>query len=133
MNCFLMVVAYDSSIDVATNNLSMFSAVEEIALTALPMTVPFHFVTAFEAAPNEIGERFELRFVIADGARRMEGRVQEFTMQKPRMRIRGIGFDITAAGSFDVRVEWRRANTNEWQSSPTGWPLKIQLGPPPAT
>ena len=127
--CYLVIVCSASSLDVDSNNLSLFNLVERVqfragALAQLIMPLEVHACWSFSG--DERDRDYEARWVVcgADGVE-VVGKTFPLRTATPRFRMRMFGIGIpSVSGECAVRTEWR-ALEGGWTREPVTWPLAL--------
>ncbi|MFO0681126.1 MAG: hypothetical protein U0234_03700 [Sandaracinus sp.] len=133
--CYLLCLAQSSSIDLDTNEVSLFQLTEEVDLQAddLAATDRFEIHSCWEFAPTEIGQAYDVRFLVTRtiaGAERFASRTHTISAPVPRLRMRTRGFVVPGAGRCGLRVEWSVAGQGQWNDAGLEWPLTAKLAAP---
>lgn len=132
---YLLAIAAGSSLDVSTNNYSLFSLIEQVGVLRLPAPLPFEIHTYWQFSPEEVDNDFELRVVlIAPDGGEQTGRTIDLRSDSARVRLRIQGFpDIRpqVVGLHRLRVEIRQRGTLPWARSPAFCPLQVELATAP--
>jgi hypothetical protein len=124
--CYLIAVAQGSSLDSSSNNWSLFTLVEEIKVPDFPCLLPMEFHTYWQFAPDELNVDFEIRLVFVP----TEGAPQYYPTASlksatPRLRIRARGMRLEAPGDYELRLEWREPQSDQWTRLDVYWPLQV--------
>jgi hypothetical protein len=130
--CYLLAVSSGSSLDQHSNNVTLFNLVEQLNVppNAPPPPgglVPLEIHAYFQLSAPEIGQRFELRFVLA-GESGLETFTDPFDFKSltPRFRTRTLGLPLPpVAGNYSLRVESRIDGSGEWKRDVMAWPISI--------
>ncbi len=127
MRCYLIAVAEGSAFDVLTNNISLHSLVEEVAIAVpYPVTANLHVVVGLEVDASEVQVEYELQITVDENNWQPSNPVRFFTTA-PRHRIRILGLTLPAPGRFHVRSRVRRVDTNVWTTFDHAWPLHLTV------
>ncbi len=130
-NCYLLAVSAGSSLDQQTNNISLFTLVEQVNVPpgAPPPArgrIPLEVHCYFRLAEGEVGKNVELRFALVSSAG-----LETFTepvqhkAPSPRFRTRRAGLPFPPGlGHYELRVDFR-VEGQDWQRDPLSWPLSI--------
>jgi hypothetical protein len=130
--CHLLVIAGGSSVDQHSNNVTLFNLVEQLnfAPRSFPppgALLPLEMHAYFHLDAYEQNQKFELRFVLV-GQSGLETPTNVFSHRAggPRYRTRTFGLPAPpAAGSYELRVEWRPNAEAEWVRDSAAWPLLV--------
>jgi hypothetical protein len=130
--CYLLAPAVGSSLDQQTNNVSLFTLVEQVNIPpeAPPppgAKVPLEIHAYFRVEAWELGQTLEIRFVL-----RGPGGLETFSdlvthrVTAGRFRTRTLGLDAPPSlGHYDLCVETRIASTTEWRRDSLSWPISF--------
>jgi hypothetical protein len=122
--CYLLAVVQGSSIDMFSNNWTLFSLVEEVQVDQFPATLPFEIHTYWTFAPDEVNVDFEQRLVMVPATGDEVSSVPiPLRSTTPRLRMRSTGLRIPAPGSYELRIEWRESGGPHWARDAVFWPL----------
>lgn len=128
--CYLLAAAVGSSVDQQSNNISLFTMVEQINVPpgAPPPPegkIPLEIHAYFRFSPAEMGQTIEVRFVLhASTGLETSGDVVSHRIASPRLRTRSLGLPVPPVfGHYDLAVDHRLAGTTEWTRDPLTWPL----------
>ncbi len=130
--CYLLTVSSGSSLDQHSNNVTLFNLVEQLNVppNAPPPPqglIPLEMHAYFQMAPQEMGHRFEARFVL-QGESGLETYTDafEFKSLTPRFRTRTLGLPLPPViGTYHLRVETRIEGSGEWRRDAAEWPISI--------
>jgi hypothetical protein len=130
----LTVVAQGHSVDAQTNNLTIFSVLEEVSAFEFPVALPqFSVVTLWERCQGEEGVSFVQRTRLLDP----EGVEvfhfdNEFRLEKPRHRSLGnIGMvPFHEPGKYVFEIQVRKADETEFVSV-AEFPLRVRAASKP--
>jgi hypothetical protein len=124
------VVVRGHSVDVQTNNITLFSVLEEIGAQEVPFAFPgFAVVTLWKRQPGEEGVRFVQHTSLIDPSGK-EVLKTDITLgfEKPRQRsiiiMQGAPFSTTGEHHIEVRI--RREDSQE-SALVTEYPLEVRL------
>lgn len=124
------IVAAGHSVDVQTNNLTLFKVIERIGAPALPVTVnELDIITLWRRAADEEGVQYVhgLRLVNPDGEE-IASFDRPFVFERPRQRmlmtLANIPFQNTGTHRFEVYI--RRSDTTEWGSRVASYPIEVE-------
>jgi hypothetical protein len=130
--CYLLAAAVGSSVDQQSNNMSLFSLVEQInvppGFPPPPDTkIPLEVHAYFRFQPHELGQNIELRFVLrASTGLETSGETITHRIASPRIRMRAMGLPVPPVlGHYDLAVDFRIGDAPEWTRDPLTWPVAI--------
>ncbi len=132
--CYMLTLASSSSLDQQSNNVSLFNMVEQINLPRgveppPGALLPLELHAYFQLAPQELNQRFEMRFVLVASSG-LETSTDAYPHKSAtlRFRTRTMGMPVPPiADSYEVRVDTRVAGTEHWTRDPLSWPLLVTL------
>lgn len=135
--CYLLAVTSGSSLDRYSNNVTLFSLVEQLnfAKDHLPppgAVVPLEVHAYFQLELQELNQRFEVRFsLVAPSGLET---VTDVFAHKPlttRYRTRTVGLPVPPiAGNYELCVETRPAGSETWRRDALTWPLNVAEAEP---
>ncbi len=131
LRCYLLTVCQASSLDRDSNAISLFNMIEGISVPVegLGVEIPVQVHVYFSVEADEFQHSaFEMRVIRvgADGEEDPGGSLPFRTEEAGRMRVRAQALRLPRAyGNFNLRVEWRRADTEEWHAEPNRWPFDL--------
>jgi hypothetical protein len=136
--CYLLSVCVASSLDQQSNNVSLFTLVEQISVRrdapAPTGPVPLEVHAYFELQPGELPLSFEVRFLLV-GPNGLETYSDPLRLQATTARLRTKTFGLPpppVAGLHVLRVECR-SDGGPWEREPAGWPIMlVELDPAPS-
>lgn len=130
LDCYLVAVARLSTIDRATNTISVFHLVEQVQVSEVPAELPLevHTYWAFEPADLNVEHEFRIVFIGPDGVESLSETLP-LTSSVARFRMIGQGVRAPAFGACAVTVVWRRGGGADWTRAPIRWPLIVQREP----
>lgn len=131
--CYLLAICSGSSLDQHSNNVTLFNLVEQINLPAnsdMPRgtLLPVEVHAYFQCEPRELGVDFEVRFSLVSLDSGLESLSDIFVHRSttPRYRTRTGGLPLPpVAGTYELRIDWRRRGATEYQRDPVAWPVHI--------
>ena len=130
--CYLLTVCSSSSVDQQTNNVSLFNLVEQINVPpkAPPPPrglIPLEIHAYWQLDPNDLSRDFEMRFVmVASSGLETPTDVFRHRSVSERFRTRTVGLPFPpVVGMYQLRVDWRRSDSDEWRREPPAWPVNI--------
>ena len=130
------VVARGHAVDAQTNNLTLFSVLEEVAGSNLPFAVPdTTIVTLWKRRDAEEGVTFiqRTRLIDPEGNEVFHGD-STFRLDKPRHRniVTVEMAPFFRAGCYRVEVLIRRDDEEKWSSPVASYPIEISARVPAA-
>lgn len=140
MRCYLLTASTGSSVDQYSNNVTLFNVVEQLNVPpgAPPPPgglVPVEIHAYFELAPNEVHQKFDVRFAMV-AASGLETLSEIFSHKSitPRYRTRTMGLPFPpVTGRYELHVDWRASGTETWHREPVTWPIVIVEATPKPT
>lgn len=136
-NCYLLAITSGSSLDQGSNNISLFSMVEQVNVRPGQSPPPGHRMPLeihayFRLAPEEMGHSISLRFALVS-----QSGLETFTdpvthrIATARFRTRTAGLPFPPGlGQYDLRVEFRRGEEDSWQRDSLFWPITFMESTP---
>jgi hypothetical protein len=132
MRCYLLALGSGSSLDQQSNNVTLFNLVEQLNFPPHSQPrpgalLPIEIHAYFQLSPEELNQRFELRFVIVEssGLETLTEPVQHKS-STPRYRTRTLGLPAPQApGSYQLRVEVKLGDREHWVRDAAAWPLLV--------
>jgi hypothetical protein len=128
--CYLLALTVGSSLDQQSNNISLFSMVEQINVPpgAPPPPggkIPLEVHAYFRLLPGELGKNLEFKFVLeAKTGLETSGDVVTHRVTAPRFRTRTLGLPVPPVlGHYELRVDSRISGQSEWYRDPLSWPI----------
>lgn len=141
-HCYLLALTAGSSLDQGSNNITLFSLVEQINFrpgTSPPpgQKIPLEMHAYFRLDGHEMGHSVSIRFALV-GQSGLETFSDSMThrVATARFRTRSVGVPFPATlGQYDLRVEFRVGDEAPWQRDPISWPIAfVESSPsPPVT
>lgn len=131
-HCYLIALTAGSSLDQQSNNVTLFNLVEQVNIPpgvspAVGTKIPLEIHVYLRLDPAEIGQPFEMRFALVSSTG-----LETFTdpvkhrSASPRLRTRTLGVPFPPAiGHYNLRVDFRRGDEDEWLRDPAGWPISF--------
>jgi hypothetical protein len=131
--CYLLALTVGSSLDQQTNNVTLFSMVEQINVrsgatprpgSAVPIEV--HAYLSFQG--EEVGHEFGLRYALVSSTTGLEiySEPSKHRATAARLRTRSLGLPFPAnLGHFDLRIEFRAAHSEVWVRDAARWPVSF--------
>jgi len=137
--CYLLCVTTGSSIDRQSNNVSLFSLVEQINLppNAQPPArglIPLEIHAYFQLPEAHVNRDFELRFALrAQSGLETLSDVFRHRVTAQRFRVRTLGLPYPPVlGQYSLQVDVRMIAEGEtsregqsWQRQPAAWPIAL--------
>jgi hypothetical protein len=130
-HCYALTVCLGSSLDQHTNNISLFTLVEQINIPpgAPPPpknTLPLEVHCYFRLLQHEVGREMYMRFVLVGQsglAAYSDVHRHRPTGSRFRTRTMGVPFPPTS-GHYDLFVEFRSAD-GDWTRDTLSWPMSL--------
>jgi hypothetical protein len=138
--CYLLAVTNGSSLDRYTNNVTLFSLIEQLNFPKQQppppgAVLPLEIHAYFELLPHELNQRFEVRFTLV-AATGLETVTDAFSHRSatPRYRTRTVGLPMPPVfGNYELCVDTRPIDTEAWHRDRLSWPLVMaEVEPRPA-
>jgi hypothetical protein len=137
--CYLLCVTSGSSIDRQSNNVSLFSLVEQINLPphAAPpprAVIPLEIHAYFQLPEAQVNRDFELRFALcAESGLETLSDVFRHRVTAPRFRVRTLGLPYPPVfGQYSLQVDVRMLGEGQssregqpWQRQSAAWPIAL--------
>lgn len=137
--CYLLCVTTGSSIDRQSNNVSLFSLVEQINLppNAPPPPrgmIPLEVHAYFQLPEAQVNRDFELRFALrAESGLETLSDVFRHRITAPRFRVRTLGLPYPPVfGQYSLQVDLRMVADGQtvregqiWQRQAAAWPIAL--------
>ena len=138
--CYLLALASGSSLDRYSNNVTLFSLVEQLNFPKEQppppgAVVPLEIHAYFELAAGEVNQRFEIRFaLVAETGLETLSDVFSHRSNTPRFRTRTLGLPLPPVpGAYTLTVDTRAAEGSAWHRANVSWPITIaETEPRPA-
>ncbi len=135
--CYLLAIGGGSSVDQHSNNITLFNLIEQLNFPkqSLPppgALLPLEVHAYFRLEGFEMNQKFELRFVlVGDSGLETPTNVFSHRAGSPRYRTRTFGLPAPpAAGTYELKVDYRRTEDDEWVRDPISWPLLVAHAEP---
>lgn len=139
-HCYLLCVSSGSAIDRQSNNVSLFSLVEQINVP--PRTpppprglIPVEIHAYFQLAPDQVHREFEMRFALkAETGLETLSEVFRHRVTASRFRVRTLGLPYPPVlGQYTLWVDFRMAKVagdmpaqeQQWQRQTATWPIAL--------
>lgn len=134
-HCYLLALAQGSALDQYGGNWSLFGLTERLQIPAdLPaageIVVPFEIHAHWEFSPEELGAKFEWRFLLTTGDETRFSKTYQLESTKRFHRHRIRGFPLLLEGETRLMAEWRVQDA-EWTRCGVYWPLTLERQPKP--
>ena len=131
--CYLLCVSSGSAIDRHSNNVSLFSLVEQINVPpgAPPPPrglIPLEVHAYFQLGMTQLNREFEMRFALcADTGLETLSEVFRHRVTAPRFRVRTLGLPYPPVlGQYSLQVDFRMAGHDaRWERQPAAWPIAL--------
>jgi hypothetical protein len=131
--CYLLCISSGSAIDRHSNNVSLFTLVEQInvpAGTPPPPQglIPVEVHAYFQFASAELNRDFELRYALcADTGLETLSDVFRYRAATLRFRVRTLGLPYPpVVGQYQLQVDFRVAgDETRWQRQAAAWPIAL--------
>lgn len=138
--CYLLALSSGSSLDRYSNNVTLFSLVEQLNFPKEQppppgAVAPLEIHAYFELSAAEVNQRFDVRFsLVAETG--LETVTDSFSYRSStlRYRTRTMGLPLPPVpGAYTLNVDTRSGEQGPWQRSILSWPLTItETEPRPA-
>src|SRR5688572_21168032 len=137
MKCYLLALVSGSSLDQQSNNVTLFNLVEQLNFPPHSQPppgalLPIEIHAYFQLYPQEVNQRFDVRFAIVESSG-LETLTEGFQHKSstPRYRTRTLGLPAPPApGSYQLRVDYKIAGSEEWIRDAVAWPLLVVRSEP---
>ena len=130
------VAALGHSVDTQTNNVTLFSILERIGVTDLPLRMPgFTVVTLWLRQPGDEGVSFAQRICLVDpDGGTVEAFENSFTFERPRQRIIGVlaGVPFEKTGIHRIEVYLRKTDDQSWGEHLAAYPIDVVVANRPS-
>jgi hypothetical protein len=128
-----LCISSGSAIDRQSNNVSLFTLVEQINMPpgAPPPPrglIPVEIHAYFQLAESEVSREVELRFALrAESGLETLSEVFRHRITAPRFRVRTLGLPYPPVfGQYSLQVDVRvLGEDTAWQRQPAAWPLAL--------
>jgi hypothetical protein len=132
-HCYLLCVSSGSAIDRHSNNVSLFSLVEQINVPprAPPpprSLIPLEVHAYFQLGLAQLNREFELRFALcADTGLETLSEVFRHKVTAPRFRVRTLGLPYPPVlGQYSLQVDFRMVGLEaRWERQGASWPIAL--------
>ena len=132
-HCYLLCVSSGSSIDRHSNNVSLFSLVEQINIpprSAPPPRglIPVEVHAYFKLGSSQLNKDFEMRFALcADTGLETLSEVFRHRVTASRFRVRTLGLPYPpVVGQYTLQVDFRMVGEEpRWQRQSAAWPIAL--------
>lgn len=139
--CYLLATSIGSSLDQQSNNITLFSMIEQVNVPpgAVPPPggkIPLEVHAYFRLGAGEVGQSIEMRFAL-----RAKSGLETFTetvthrVTTLRFRTRTLGLPVPPVlGHYDLCVDFR-VGEGPWERDELTWPIAFLEAPtkPPVT
>lgn len=134
VHCYLLCVSSGSAIDRQSNNVSLFSLVEQINVppgAAPPPAglIPLEVHAYFQLGASQFNREFELRFALcAETGLETLSEVFRQRATAPRFRVRTLGLPSPPVmGQYSLQVDFRWVGPDtRWERQTASWPISLQ-------
>jgi hypothetical protein len=132
-HCYLLCVSSGSAVDRQSNNVSLFSLVEQINIpprTPPPARglIPVEVHAYFQLSPGQVHRDFEMRFaLLAESGLETLSDVFRHRVTAPRFRVRTLGLPYPPVlGQYRLQVDFRMVgDAVPWQRQSAAWPIAL--------
>jgi hypothetical protein len=132
-HCYLLCVSSGSAIDRHSNNVSLFSLVEQINVPAGAAppprgVIPVEVHAYFQLGVTQLNREFEMRFALcAETGLETLSEVFRHRVTAPRFRVRTLGLPYPpVVGQYTLQVDLRMAGEDaRWQRQAAAWPIAL--------
>jgi len=132
-HCYLLCVSHGSAVDRQSNNVSLFSLIEQINLppnTPPPPRglIPVEVHAYFQLDSSQVQRDFEMRFALraASGLETLS-EVFRHRVTASRFRVRTLGLPYPPVfGQYTLQVDFRVVGDEHgWQRQNASWPIAL--------
>ena len=140
VHCYLLCVSSGSAIDRQSNNVSLFSLIEQINVPPnMPPpprgVIPVEVHAYFQLGSADMNREFEMRFVLcAETGLETSSEVFRYKVSAPRFRVRTLGLPYPhVVGQYTLHVDVRLVGEDSrWQRQSASWPVALnEIDPRP--
>jgi hypothetical protein len=132
-HCYLLCVSSGSAIDRQSNNVSLFSLVEQINIPrqmAPPPRglIPVEVHAYFQLGKDQLNKDFEMRFALcAETGLETLSEVFRHRVTASRFRVRTLGLPYPpVVGHYSLQVDFRMVGEDRgWQRQAAAWPIAL--------
>ena len=132
-NCYMLCACVGSSLDQDSNNMTLFSLVEQVNVppNSPPPpngVIPLEIHAYWKVGPAEVSQTFLIRFVMVAVHTGLETSSNAFSHRTltERFRTRTLGLPCPPIpGQYELRVDWRMESAQEWVREATAWPVTL--------
>ncbi len=137
-SCYLLTACVGSAIDQESNNITLFSLVEQVNVPANAPpppngVIPLEAQAYWRLSPSEISQTFLIRFVMVAVHTGLETSSIIFNHRAvtERFRTRTLGLPCPPVpGHYELRVDWRMEGNETWTREAISWPVTLAEGSP---
>ena len=138
--CYLLALVGGSSLDRHSNNVTLFNLVEQLNFPKdrpppPGAVMPLEVHAYFQLDEAELNQRFQVRFsMVAPSGLETLTDAFSYRSSTPRYRTRTVGLPVPpVSGSYELRVDTRRGDDDNWVRQSATWPLIVaETEPRPA-
>ena len=137
-HCYLLCVSSGSAVDRQSNNVSLFSLVEQINVSPKVSVPPRGFIPVevhayFQLTPKQVHRDFEMRFaLLAESGLETLSDTFRHRVTAPRFRVRTLGLPYPPVlGQYSLQVDFRMVEDGRsgeeatWQRQAAAWPIAL--------
>ncbi len=132
-HCYLLCVSSGSAIDRQSNNVSLFSLVEQINVPPHAPPPPRGYLPVevhayFQLSHGQVHRDFEMRFALcAETGLETLSEVFRHRVTAARFRVRTVGLPYPPVfGQYQLQVDFRIAGEqNHWERQAASWPIAL--------
>jgi hypothetical protein len=132
-HCYLLCISSGSAIDRQSNNVSLFSLVEQINVPSRSVPPPRSLIPVevhayFQLSSSQLNREFEMRFVLcADTGLETLSEVFRHRVTAQRFRVRTLGLPYPPViGQYSLQVDFRMVGEEaRWQRQAAAWPISL--------
>jgi hypothetical protein len=129
------IAALGHSVDAQTNNMTLFSVLEQIGPPQLPVRLAqLTLVTLWRREEGDLGVEFTQRLAIMDpDGEEVASLEQSFVLDRPRLRTFSVVGNLTFSkmGTYRFEVRLKRADEQEWGAPVACYPLDVMIASAP--
>ncbi|HVJ20022.1 MAG TPA: hypothetical protein VM686_31625 [Polyangiaceae bacterium] len=132
MRCYFLALVSGSSLDQQSNNVTLFNLVEQLNFPPSKQPppgalLPIEIHAYFQLYQQEVNQRFDVRFAIVESSG-LETVTEPFQHKSSTQRYRTRTLGLPAPpepGSYQLRVDFKPADSEEWVRDAASWPLLV--------